>query len=444
MLVSLNFSNFRSFAGEARLSFVANSSDHSMRSSLHPIAVGGRDVALLPSIAIYGANAAGKSNVLLALEYIRDAVRASHSSWLPNSGTHIPQVVSTNQDASKFEIEVYIDGNRFQYGFEATRRFFQNEWLIGFTGARSHTLFRRQSDEEGRVNLKVGPKFEGGQKSAQILEGRLRPNSLFLSLAAQENFPDALKILNWLDQDVNIPPIRFQADPLHASITSGLASKFPEFKSRLMEIMKSADSTISDIEITSSESSASVAELASSLPEGLREYFEESNKYKVVFILKGADGDIRIPFVAQSKGVQKVYSMAGYIISSITHGELMVIDELEASMHPHIARTIVDLFQSSATNKNGAQLLFVTHDTNLLDQSLIRRDQVWFVEKDGCKSHLYSLLEFSPRKDEDLERGYLRGRYGAVPVPAPTSGWLDDLALELDIDDEEEAPTESL
>ncbi len=400
---------------------MANRTDKAQRSSLlDPNFAPKAELRLLPAAAIYGANAAGKSNILLALDYFQDAVMFSHGTWEPSGGTHLPQHGSedTPREGSHFELEFVSEGAKFRYGFETDGALFTSEWLYKQLSSREALLFRRTTTASGgKINteIKLGDNLSGGERYLNSIKPRVRENSLFLSAAAQENQTECKDAFDFITSDIRVTPLNGQWEQVQSTRTSEIAFEDKLFKNLLVQVLRAADPAIVDIKISQYGGTDKQKNLMSELPNSLREILSEGLKYDVQFVLKGDDGDITLPFGAESRGVRKIYSLAGAIMSALRFGDVFVIDELEASMHPHIARLIVDLFQDPAQNPNGAQLIFVTHDTNLLDQELLRRDQIWFVEKSGIDSHLYSLLEFSPRPDEDLERGYLRGRYGAIP-----------------------------
>jgi len=201
-------------------------------------------------------------------------------------------------------------------------------------------------------------------------------------------------------------------DEFNADFTAQSIQETDIIKKDVLKLLKIADPSIVGIEVDGplkkvADSHASIGRV-----------------YDVKFVQEHKSEMFKIPFSHQSRGVQRMFSIAFILNAALVLGGVVLIDELEASMHPHLARYIVDLFQNKETNTKGAQIIFTTHDTNLLDQSLLRRDQIWFVEKDGCCSTLYGLLEFAPRKDENLESGYLRGRYGGVPSMGAASSWL--------------------
>ncbi len=420
MIVSFSLERFRSFRESATLSLVANSSDKAFYSSLHdPLFVSKPDLKLLPAAIIYGANAAGKSNVLLALDYLQSAVMFSHAQWEPGKGTNLPQQGPHQEGPTRLEIEFIKNGTRYRYGFETDGKFFNDEWLYSSQTTRDRTLFRRttvRKQDSFETTVKFGDSLSGGERYLNTIKPRVRENSLFLSAASQENQKECLKASEYITSDIFVSPLQGAFEPVQATRTSEMAYENASFKKVLVNILRIADPAIVDVQIVEASSSERITELSKALPEGLRQLVDHGFKYDVRFVLQDGDDKVILPFNAESRGVRKIYSLAGNMLTALKYGDAFVIDELESSMHPHMARLVVELFQDREQNENGAQLIVVTHDTNLLDQASVRRDQVWFVEKDQAGSHLYSLLDFSPRKDEDLERGYLRGRYGAIPA----------------------------
>ncbi|WP_445501302.1 AAA family ATPase [Microvirga sp. G4-2] len=435
MLIAFKFKNFRSFYDESGLSLVANKADKSMQSSLLDPRHGKRvQFRLLPAIAIYGANAAGKTNVLKAIDYMRDAVTMSQAIWKPNAGTRLHQNRSANEtSATVFEMDFVVDNVRYNYGFSANSRFFEEEWLLAYPLGRERVLFRRETRASGKgdfaTQVKCGENFSGDDRYLANIEQRTRENSLFLSAAAQDNQAESRAIFEWFEEFLEIPEMDVNLDYYNSALTSRLAEGHQDFKEALLAMLKTADPSIEDLEVSEREGVPIPETVFQAMDTRMQSFLQEGFKYNVSFIHKDEGRLITLPLSAESKGLQKIYSLAAKILFALKRGEVLIIDELEASMHPHLARLIVDLFQNRETNTGGAQIIFTTHDTNLLDQTLLRRDQIWFVEKGGCRSTLYSLLEFSPRKDESLENGYLLGRYGAIPALGMKDNWLSRLRV---------------
>jgi AAA15 family ATPase/GTPase len=417
MLAAFRFDNFRSFSGEAELSLVAHGSDNTLRSALLKIPGRGRRLNLLPVAAIYGSNAAGKTNVLAAFEYVRRAVSRSQTSWAPSGGTEVEPHLGRSNDPSSFEVDIYLEGARYQYGFAATPHYFVDEWLYSYPKGRKRVIFKRETNKEGVVNVLFGPSLVGDDRFIESTIRRTRPNSLFLSASAQDNNPISVEVVKFFKQCFTTS-LYENIDPM-LNLTGSLYS-IKSIADIILSLVQYADSSVNDIEIRPRGKTWS----QSSEEERNSFFFGVGRQFDIDFVYGDGDELFRVPFDQQSRGVKKIFAIAGEIASCFLRKRILLLDEIESSIHPHVARFIVDLFQDSDVNGEGSQVVFTTHDTGLLDQTLLRRDQIWFVEKDACCSRLYSLLDFSPRKDADLELGYLRGRYGAIPVARPRADWI--------------------
>lgn len=419
MLAAFRFKNFRSFSEEAELSLVASESDKTLTSSLiSPDPKGRKSRRLLPVAAIYGANAAGKTNVLKALSFMAAAVSTSHTQWTPGSRIPVHQHKGKLDEPASFEVEIFIDGIRYRYGFVASSQAFMQEWLYSYPTGKPRQLYFR-STENGKTTIRTGKYFGGDTKYIKSIKIKVRDNSLFLSAAAQDNHPICRDVYSFFYR-AKRGSLHPHIDDRRVTLTSALLESDPSWKELFLAALRTADPSISDIVIQPVEGRS----WSERDKDDDANFFEDVDRYRIYFVVGKGKSSFRIRFEEQSQGVKKLYGLMGEIVFSIFDHQLILVDELEASIHPHVARFLVDLFQDPESNINKSQIIFTTHDTNLLDRTLLRRDQIWFVEKDDCCSHLYSLLEFSPRKDADLERGYLRGRYGAIPIASMPPGWL--------------------
>ncbi|WP_406855675.1 ATP-binding protein [Alsobacter sp. KACC 23698] len=427
MLMAFRFSNFRSFKDRAEISLKAHRSDKSLPDVPIAAAVGTRrTMDVLPVAAIYGANAAGKTNVLNALDYMQDAVIFSHSAWKPGGGTllkqfRMPSSQLADMPQSIFEVDIVLDNNLYTYGFSGNAKFFNAEWLHTYPLGRERTLFRRKTNSnDGKFDttLKFSPHLSGDDRDLNSMARRTRENSLFLAVAAQENQLEAKRVLEWFSNTLRIDPLAFDATRSSSMDTSSLIEGRSLLFQEVLGILKAADRSLVDVEVQAADK-----ELPFDIQDPkLQELLIAQNRFDISFVHEYDGERLVVPFRDESSGIRKLYGLASGIVAALLLGDTLVVDELEKSIHPAMARYIIDLFQSKSTNLGNGQIIFSTHDTNLLDQSLIRRDQIWFVEKNACQSELYSLLEFSPRKDENLETGYLRGRYGALPALG-IAGW---------------------
>lgn len=444
MLLSFSIENFKSFKETATLSLIARKAEKTLRSALlNPGDALTKSENVLPAAAIYGANAAGKSNFLLALLYMRLAIIESQAKWAAGTGTRYDPNVALAQEEGRFEVVFIAEGVRYRYGFCVNRKVFSEEWLYSYPKGRERLLFRRTTkaelqepgEQDGNgphqitSQIEIGAHFSGDRREHDSAFRRTKENSLFLSASAQDNQPESVVVERWFRVGI-IPENKLNIYSSIQKSTSYLAEKHSNFKSLLLPLLRAADPCIVDVVIEKPSVDTSIAD---DVPQK-----DPGEGYKVFFLIKGEDKDRLIPFQKQSRGLKRLYALAAGLISGLKFGRIVVIDELETSMHAHVASQLLSLFQNPSSNPRGAQLVFTTHETRLLNLQHLRRDQVWFCERDDAgNSTLFSLLEFSPRKDENFEVGYLRGRYGAVPLAGIDPKWLQAIN-----DAEVEIPTE--
>ena len=403
MLLRMAATNFRSLRDEQELSLVASQ-------------LAGPEGALLPTsgvreqalrvAAIYGANASGKTNVLRALHFIWRAVVESQTSWKPEQP--IPRqpfrlAGDLRSTPSTFELDILLGGTRFQYGFSLDDERVLQEWLFAFPSARRQLWFRRSGSE-----FSFGKHLSGENRT---IERVTRPNSLFLSAAAQNNHEQLTPIYRWFasrlvfvtdDREViRQATIQMCADPAR--------------RSRVEEFLRAADLGLVNIEVSEREVPTSTRKILVALRDSgisIPARIPDVGFYHRC----EHDSSVRLSMSSESDGTLALFELLGPVITALDTGGILVIDELDSSLHPLLALEVVRMFNSATRNPHGAQLIFNTHDTNLLDLDVLRRDQIWFTEKDKCgATHLYPLTDFRPRKHENLQRGYLQGRYGAVP-----------------------------
>ena len=425
MLIEFTVGNFRSFREPVTLSLEAAAirSEDPQVDQNNLIKIEGRPT-LLTSAAVYGANASGKSNLVSALMFMRKFVLNSVRESLADQpiGVDVFRLsTETENQPAHFELTFLINGQKFRYGFEVTHNNVEREWLHVTPTIREAELFVRTN-----AGIKVNQR---NFKEGRGLEERTRPNALFLSVVAQFNGQIAKEIVGFFRQ------IRFVSglsDVEYRASTIKQYQEDPEIHTAIKKLVSSMDLGFEDISFdkkergsnpifpdnTSDESKADFLHSTGGL------FLKQTSHTKFDAIGQPVGTESFDFETNESQGTQKLFYLAGPVLDALTKGLILVIDEMEARLHPLITRTLIRLFNSLETNPKRAQLIFTTHDTNLLDRSLLRRDQIWFVEKDSrAASHLYSLVEFKPipRNDESFERNYLRGKYGAVP-------YLGDLA----------------
>lgn len=392
MLIQFTVGNYRSIREEQTLSMVAGN-DGALPENLIPVV--SLKWPLLRQVAIYGPNAAGKSNVLRAIETLRVMVEESAGlqagqplSWLQ---PHCLDKV-TEQQPVTFTLIFQLDGVRHQYDVEATTQRIVHEELTVWPQGRPQRWFSRTVDAESQQEKwSFGSHFKGDRHQRHLWQTSTRSNALFLSTAVQLNNDQLKSLFHWITEKLIV-------------VLPGTTLNIRQWKNLSISLDRLAS-------IEGHEQMLSVLRAADV---GIDRLFLKENKVGTVH--KRADGsEVQFDFADESDGTRKLFEFAGVWLLALETGATLLVDEIDRSLHSLLARMLVKLFRSH-NNPHNAQLVFTTHDTTLLDTDLLRRDQIWFVEKNKQgATQLFSLLEFSPRKNEAVERGYLVGRYGAIP-----------------------------
>lgn len=373
---------------------------------------------LLRSAVIYGPNAAGKSNLLRALHFMQMFVLLSHSHQEGRAINTAPFALNshTQDESSEFEIFFVQDNVRYQYGFAVSRMRVTREWLLAFPQGKMQRWYEREYDVQAdKERWYFGSKFTGRRR---LWQDATRKNALFLSTAIQLNNEQLKPVFGWFQEKLAVILPGAQIN-LQLSIDQ-CASE--EGMQRIMRFLNSADIGISGIEVKKIPIPPMKPEmLPPEMPQPLKEQVLRDIQGKEIpdvrFLHKTNAGEsVSFQFSDESDGTRKLFAYAGPWLDVLSKGRILFFDELDTSLHPLMVRFMIGLIQNPEINKHNAQLIFTTHDTSVLDTELFRRDQVWFVEKDREQSsRLYPLSDFRPRKGEALEKGYLNGRYGALP-----------------------------
>jgi predicted ATP-dependent endonuclease of OLD family len=385
---------------------------------------------LLTSAAIYGANASGKSNLIAAMRFMRRFVLDSPKETSATGSIPVESFLlnaATENQSSHFEIVFVIDNKRYRYGFDVTKERVTAEWLFYVSSSREAKLFKRTLDE-----VELGGKFKEGKE----ISHRTRPNALFLSIVAQFNGKIAQEIIAWF-KNLKLASGLEDFGMKLFTIKSYLEG---EFRQDIIKLIRQLDLGIDNLLIEKIEKNTKVSPLPDGMPDELKNALTVLREHGDVerFGVQSVHGQYNeegqligqkhFDFAEQeSEGTQKLFALAGPVIAALRRGHVFIIDELDARLHPLLTCQIVRLFNDKETNPHHAQLIFTTHDTNLLGSDLFRRDQIWFVEKDQeGATDLYSLAEFKlhkdpstsakVRNDASYERDYIKGRYGAIPL----------------------------
>lgn len=425
MLLRFRVSNHLSLRDEQELSLVASSLKDNEEGLIDcPPAPGGK---ALPAAIIYGANASGKSNVLHAMNYMREAVLYSYSRKEPDDPiVRYPFALDPDfaDKPSFFSVEFILDNILHEYAFKCNNFAFIEEYIYIYPKGRRQILFERAGDE-----FVFGRNFKGANNA---LAEVTRPNSLFLSAARQSKHEPLSRIADFFKYVGRSTSI--SADP--HELNMNLLSR--QNDERVTSFLKKMNTGIDGIDIVEVDSPASSKLFAQKLNDLFKQSFDidlgetllyENFKNKTMVKHKNIDGDtVVFELTRESAGTRRLLAFLGPIFNTVDAGAIFLLDELDASLHTQACEAILALFSSPKTNPKGAQLIATTHDTNLLRSPLLRRDQIWFTEKDDeGATHLYPLTDIRTRKGDNIEKGYLQGRYGAVPF----SGSVADLIREL-------------
>ena len=416
MLIQFSVTNYRSFLTTQSLTLTANSATELQEENtfISPVSNLPR---LLRSAVVYGPNAAGKSNLVQAIAFMKKFVLSSAKESQEGEKIDTTPFLFSREsrgNPSEFEILFIQDGFRYQYGFAVNSERVTGEWLFAYPEGRTQKWFERNYDPETQKDIwYFGPKFTGRRK---VCQEATRSNALFLSTAIQLNNEQLKPVFNWF---------------AYKLVTSGHGTSIhPEFsiseceeekkKKKILKFMNAADLSITDIFLEKKE--FSMEDLHAEMPQSIKEEIAKDLKGKkltrLFFVHPSSDNgeDVPLELTEESAGTRKLFALAGPWLDVLEKGLVFFVDELDTSLHPLLIRFLLNLLHSPETNRHNAQLVFTTHDTTVLDQTLLRRDQVWFVEKDAANStRLYPLSDYKPRKGEALQKGYLYGRYGALP-----------------------------
>jgi uncharacterized protein len=421
MLIEFSVGNYRSFKEKVTFSMVAaNLVSQDKDLDTNNVFAVDKELSLVKSAAIYGANASGKSNLAKALQFMKWFMVNSSKETQSTEAIGVERFrlsTETDNQPSFFEIVFLLDGQQHRYGFTADREKVVSEWLYYVPKTRETKLFDRQVD---KFDIAKVYKAEG-------IASKTRDNALFLSVSAQFNVSKSESILHWLI--------------LHLNLISGLDdTKFLNDTIQNLfrtDIYNDAIKLIDrfDLSITSVSQKQNDAdlELKNAINSG-------KDRKEILEIMRGSfhmlmsdriietrhqkfNSDKEVissePFdlsTDESAGTQKLFALASFLVDTLNYGRVLIIDEFDARLHPLMSRSIVELFNSNKTNPHNAQLIVMTHDTNLLSNKIFRRDQIWFTEKDRYgATALYSLAEYKVRNDASFGSDYIKGKYGAIP-----------------------------
>lgn len=395
MLLRFRASNVRSLRDEQELSFVVPSDEESDAARTVRLS-DGKTLQVYPLVGIFGANASGKSNVIAALKKMREAVLGSYARWTSQQGIVRDEFFLDPKAAVEttfYEADfVLADRVRWTYGFELSDERVESEWLHAYPKGQRQVWLDRDTARKDVF------KFPGERIQDRALLARAtRPDALLLSRAANDNHPQLTQVYNWFKQ--NLWDINPELERLEREGYTAEHLLDERFKDRIVGLLRVADLGISGAEVEQRLGEQPRVRL---LHEG------------------GGDTPVALDWQRESFGTRSWFALIGPLLRALDDGAVLLIDELDASLHPRFAAEVVRLFQAPWSNHGGAQLVFTSHDPSLLSTPrggrLLEPGQIWLTEKDERgATELYPLSDMEPGAQEDLTDSYLAGAFGAVP-----------------------------
>lgn len=417
MLLEFSVGNFRSIRDVESISFVASSVVSKNKEVDETNVFQATDkLRVLKTLAIYGANASGKSNFIKALDMFRYVITGSLTNNKSLRFINQSYLLSTEtvDKPTYFQAFFIIEGITYRYGFEITKNEIASEWLFGTPKTREVNFFTREFQKLD-INKK---QFKEGYRLQDLLENEnpiFRKDALLISTLATFNGELSQKIQHLFD---NLIPITGLTHTTIRKAVDEVMYKNDSILQNTLNLLEYADTGINDLLVKEFTSNEAVIGKQDNSPDNdnIKRILVGHKKFDAQFNI--VDKSVLFDLdLNESEGTLKLYELAPFIFETLENGGVLAIDEFDARLHPRLSKKIIEIFNDPRTNPKNAQLLVVTHDTNLLSANLFRRDQILFVEKDKYgASHLYSLAAFKGvRNDASFESDYLMGRYGAVP-----------------------------
>ena len=422
MLLRIAVENHLSIRERQELSFAASSLKDRSDGLISCDAVDRK--AVVPAIVMYGANASGKTNFVSAVSTMKRLVLLSQTRGEPGGGVPRQEFLldpNYSEKPSCFEVDFVLDSIRYHYGFEATDDAFVSEWLYEIPQAHRRKLFERNEQE-----ISFGRRLKGQN---HIITRLTRTNSLFLSAAAQNGHEFLSRIYKYF-RDIAISGSIYVPGIEASSQVRG-----KELDGRIIQFLKAINTGVigyrrKETEL-SEETQAIHQELKAVLERisagTIRIPSELDDKFVEIELAHRGKGEQVVYFDldAESAGTRRLLIILDQAFNALDNGHPIFVDELDTSLHTCVSEAILRLFSSPRVNRNGAQLIATTHDTNLLKSDILRRDQLWFAEKsvEGA-TEVYPLTDIRTRRGDNVELGYRQGRYGAVPGDDPVAALL--------------------
>ena len=421
MLIEFSVKNFLSFKEKVTLSMEKGNGDENLEN-----VITNNITDLLKTAAIYGANASGKSNILKAFTCAILMVRNSNLIPIEGKWNFIKPFLfdeTSKKSPSEFEFIFIVNNVKYRYFFSADENKVYDEILDAYYSQKPTNIFTRT-----KTNNYV---FNSDKNKLESLATNNTENKLFLSTATTWNYDKTKDAFLWFSTAIDT------YDSFNEIADKDLidySNDDESLKTFSLKLLKEADILIKDITVNYEEKEIDSTMVDMFIPPLAR----NGKKYKIKNVNIELEHEVvdnnnnrhiyKLNFNEESSGTRVLFAFAPFLKRAFENTKIIIVDELEKSMHPSLVKFIVKLFNNENINKANSQLIFTTHATNLLDLELLRRDQIWFTEKnpDNGVSELYPLDSFSVRKDENISKGYINGRYGAIPFIKDIDVWLED------------------
>lgn len=409
MLIEFRVKNFYSIQDEQVFSLVANNQKQHINNTFN---IESEKITLLKSAAIYGANAAGKSNFIKAFAVMNEIVVKSAIAQRGEKLPILPFLLGDGKDKpTEFEVSFITQNIRYRYGFSATEDRVFDEWLVAYPNGMEQKWFSRHYNKETTEDdYKFGENFIGEK---ELWKKSTRENALFLSTAIQLNSEQLKSIFDWFLM-LNVSRSLGEFDN-SLDITINIFKKQPK---EIIRYLKAVDLDIENLQID--ERDVNMEELPLNFPSEMKEMMKKSKNIKEIRIktthLDQHDKLVDLNMNLESDGTQKFFNFLGPILDTLYKGKILIIDELHNHLHPTMTRFIIELFHNEKINTKNAQFIFTTHETSVLSKDIFRKDQIYFCEKQNKATTIYSMSDFEGlRENIDYEKSYLLGRFGALP-----------------------------
>ena len=430
MLIEFKVKNFRSFRDEQVLSMVPAQRDHTLGDQvISETSESGSETSLLRQVAVYGPNASGKSNLVKAFRFLKSFIVDSFQKNADDPTGAVPFFLNseTRHMPSRFQITFVHEKVKYEYAIALDIMRVVEESLAAYpTGHRQHWFLRKWTGTQDNYEWS----FPGHHVDASLKDKTLM-NKSFLSVCSQFNVTNILKAYRWFSHGIDIIDLSAAKDELDITPyydTARAIHESREVKNFVLSMLKSSDLGIVDLEVEKDDVTPYISSntaIWNVMPSDYQRKIKARISYRVNLIHQSGNGgnSTKFNFFDESAGTRRLFSLLAPWARAAFHDRCLIIDEIDASMHPHLIRHLVVAFSQFSRGDHSGQIIFTTHDTTLMDRRTLRRDQIWITEKvnDGS-SRLIPLTDYSPRMNESIQKNYLHGMYGGIPI-------IDDMPI---------------